>query len=240
MYNSCFATRLGLLLLACGLSIQAGSYMVKPVRIELSTRQLRSTMQIQNLGDEPLTIQAHIVAWNAKGAEEILSDNDDILLNPPIFTVPVGHTQFLRLGLRHPPQDLKEGTYRLILEQVPGPPKPDFMGINTVLKISVPIFVKPRVPAPQLAWTLVRTSEEEMRLAVENRGNAHVQIRKFAVTPGGSNTAGFAEDTATYVLPNARKEWTIHSGTLAAAGKLLLLGQSDVGDLREDLVPSRP
>jgi len=240
MYNSGFATRLGLLLLAGGLSIQAGSYMVKPVRIELSTRQLRSTMQIQNLGDEPLTIQAHIVAWNAKGTEEILSDNDDILLNPPIFTVPVGHTQFLRLGLRHPPQDLKEGTYRLILEQVPRPPKPDFMGINTVLKISVPIFIKPRLPAPQLAWTLVRTSEQEMRLAVENRGNAHVQIRKFAVTPGGSDTAGFTEDTATYVLPNARKEWTIHSGTLTAAGKLLLVGQSDVGDLREDLVPSHP
>jgi fimbrial chaperone protein len=240
MYRSCFATPLGLLLLAGGLSIEAGSYMVKPVRIELSTRQLRSTMQIQNLGDEPLTIQAHIVAWNAKGSEEILSDNDDILLNPPIFTVPAGHTQYLRLGLRHPPQDTTEGTYRLILEQVPGPPKPDFMGINTLLKISVPIFVKPRVPAPQLAWTLQRTSDQEMRLAVENRGNAHVQIRKFAVTLGGSEAASFAQDTATYVLPNARKEWLIHSGILAAAGKLLLLGQTDNGDLHEDLVPSRP
>jgi fimbrial chaperone protein len=240
MYRSCFATRLGLLLLAGGLSIEAGSYMVKPVRIELSARQLRSTMQIQNLGDEPLTIQARIVAWNAKGAEEVLSDNDDILLNPPIFTIPVGHTQYLRLGLRRPPQDTTEGTYRLILEQVPGPPKPDFMGINTLLKISVPIFVKPRVPAPQLAWTLQRTSDQEMRLAVENRGNAHVQIRKFAVTLGGSEAASFAQDTATYVLPNARKEWLIHSGILAAAGKLLLLGQTDIGDLHEDLVPSRP
>ena len=240
MHQSCFATRLGLLLLAGGLSIEAGSYMVKPVRIELSTRQLRSTMQIQNLGDEPLTIQAHIVAWNAQGAEEILSDNDDILLNPPIFTVPVGHTQFLRMGLRHPPQELKEGTYRLILEQVPGPPKPDFMGINTLLKISVPIFVKPRVPAPQLAWTLERTSDQEMRLAVENRGNAHVQIRKFAVTSSGSDAAGFAQNDATYVLPNARKEWTIRNEMLAAAGKLLLLGQTDIGDLREDLVPHRP
>lgn len=220
--------------------MEAGSYMVKPVRIELSTRQLRSTMQIQNLGDEPLTIQAHIVAWSAKGAEEILSDNDDILLNPPIFTVPVGHTQFLRLGLRHTPQSLKEGTYRLILEQVPGPPKQDFMGINTVLKISVPIFVKPRVAAPQLAWTLDRTSDQEMRLAVENHGNAHVQIRKFTIMLNGSEAANFEQRDATYVLPDARKEWTIHNGTLATASKLLLLGQSDIGDLREDLVPRRP
>jgi len=227
-------------LLAGGLSIEAGSYMVKPVRIELSARQLRSTMQIQNLGEEPITIQAHIAAWNAKGVEEILSDNDDILLNPPIFTVPVGHTQYLRLGLRHPPRGTTEATYRLILEQVPGPPKPDFMGINTLLKISVPIFVKPRIPAPQLAWMLERVSDQEMRLAVENRGNAHVQIRKFAVTVSGSDAASFVQDTATYVLPNARKEWLIHNEMLAAAGKLLLLGQTDNGDLREDLVPSRP
>jgi fimbrial chaperone protein len=240
MYRSCFATRLGLLLLAGGLSIEAGSYMVKPVRIELSARQLRSTMQIQNLGEEPITIQAHIAAWNAKGAEEILSDNDDILLNPPIFTVPVGHTQYLRLGLRHPPRGTTEATYRLILEQVPGPPKPDFMGINTLLKISVPIFVKPRIPAPQLAWTLERVSDQEMRLAVENRGNAHVQIRKFTVAVGGSDAPSFVQDTATYVLPNAHKEWLIHNEILAAAGKLLLLGQTDNGDLREDLVPSRP
>ena len=214
--------------------------MVQPVRIELSTRQLRTTMRIQNLGDEPTTIQAHIVAWSAKGVEEILTDNDDILLNPPIFTVAVGHTQFLRLGLRHPQPDTTEGTYRLILEQAPGPPKPGFTGINTLLKISVPIFVTPRVPVPQLTWKLERTSDREMRLSVENRGNAHVQIRKFAVTASGATEPCFATDTATYVLPSARKEWTIHSGPPEGAGKLLLQGQTDRGDLHEDLVPSRP
>lgn len=240
MGRSCLATQIGLLLLAGGFSVKAGSYMVKPVRIELSARQLRSTMQIQNVGDDPITVQAHIVAWHAKGAEEILSDNDDILLNPPIFTVPAGHTQYLRLGLRHSPQGTAEGTYRLILEEVPGPRKADFTGISTLLKISVPIFVKPRIATPQLAWTLERTSDQEIRLVVENRGNAHVQIRKFAVTQSGSDAAGFAQDTATYVLPNARKEWLIQNVTLAAAEKLLLLGKTDSGDLHENLVPRRP
>jgi hypothetical protein len=41
-------------------------------------------------------------------------------------------------------------------------------------------------------------------------------------------------------LQNARKEWVIHNEQLAASGKLLLMGQSDIGDLREDLVPTRP
>jgi fimbrial chaperone protein len=239
MCRSNFATRLGLVLLAGGISIEAGSYTVKPVRIELSARQLRITMQIQNLDVDPTTIQAHIVAWNAKGSEEILSDSDDILLNPPIFTIAVGHTQYLRLGLRHPPPDTKEGTYRLILEEVPPPFKPGFSGLRTVLKMSVPIFIKPRIPAPQLTWTLQRTSDQELRLSVENRGNAHVQIRKFALTADGTDP-GFVEEIASYVLQNAHKDWVIHNGQLAASGKLLLVGQSDIGDLREELVPSRP
>ena len=240
MFCNRSAKQLAVLLLAGGLSMQAGSYTVKPVRIELSARQLRTTMQIQNMADEPTTIQAHIVAWNANGAEEVLTDSDEIILNPPIFTIPVGHAQFVRLGLRHAPPDSREGTYRLILEEVPPPPKPGFNGINTLLKISVPIFVKPRVSAPQLTWALQRTSDREIKLSVQNHGNAHVQIQKLAVTSGESSEPGFTQGTTTYVLQNARKEWVIHNGQLAGAGKLLLRAQTDNGDLREDLVPDRP
>jgi fimbrial chaperone protein len=240
MSRGCLATQLGLLLLAGGPSLQAGSYTVKPVRIELSARQLRTTIQILNLGEEPATIQAHVVAWNANGAEEILSDNDEILLNPPIFNVAAGHPQFLRLGLRHPQPDTREGTYRLILEEVPRAPKLGFNGIITLLKISVPIFVNPRVPLPQLLWMVQRTSDQELLLSVQNRGNAHVQIRKLAVTAREASEPGFVQGTATYVLQNARKEWVIHNGRLAAAGRLLVEAQTDNGEIREDVVPDRP
>jgi fimbrial chaperone protein len=234
------ATQLAVLLLVSGFSMQAGSYSVKPVRIELSARQLRTTVQIQNLGDEPTKVQAHVVAWNANGAEEILSDNDEILLNPPIFTVAAGHPQFLRLGLRHAPPDTREGTYRLILEEIPPPPKSGFNGVSTVLKISVPIFVKPRVPSPQLAWAVQRTSDQEVRLSVQNRGNAHVQIRNLAVTAGEASEPGFEQGTVTYVLQNARKEWVIRNGQLGGAGKILVHAQTDNGEIREELVPDRP
>jgi fimbrial chaperone protein len=240
MSRSGSATQLAVLLLVGGLSMQAGSYSVRPVRIELSSRLLRTTIQIRNLADEPTTVQAHVVAWNGNGSEEVLTDNDEILLNPPIFTIAVGHAQFVRLGLRHAPPGTREGTYRLILEEVPPPPKPGFMGLTTVLKISVPIFVKPRVSAPQLAWTLQRTSDQEMKLTVQNSGNAHVQIRKLALTTGEASEPGFAETKNTYVLQNARKEWVIRNGQLAAAGKLLVQAQTDNGEIHEDLVPSRP
>ena len=234
-------TSCGVLLLTGGHSIlQAGSYTVQPVRVELSARQLRTTIQIQNLGDQPTTIQAHVVAWSANGAEEVLSDNDEILLNPPIFTVAAGRRQYLRLGLRKPRPDAAESTFRLILEEVPPPPKPGFNGITTLLKISIPIFFKPRVPAPQLAWSVQRNSGEEILLSVKNSGNAHVQIRGLSVRTGGAAEAGFAHATVSYVLRNGRKEWVIHNRELAGADRLLLQAQTDNGDVREDLVPQKP
>jgi fimbrial chaperone protein len=161
-------------------------------------------------------------------------------LNPPIFTVAAEHAQFLRLGLRHLPPDTREGTYRLILEEVPPPPKTGFTGLNTVLRISIPIFVKPRIASPQLAWTLQRISDQELRLSVQNLGNAHVQIRTLAVTAGEASEPGFVQSTVTYVLQNARKEWVIRDGQLAGADKFLLQAQTDNGEIREDLVPDRP
>lgn len=234
-------TSFGLLLLTGGHSVlQAGSYTVQPVRIELSARQLRTTIQIQNLADEATTIQAHVVAWNASGTEEVLSDNDEILLNPPIFTVAAGHRQFLRLGLRKPRPDAVESTFRLILEEVPPPPKPGFNGITTLLKISIPIFFKPRISSPQLAWSVRQNSSQELLLSVKNSGNAHVQIRKLSVGMGNAAEAGFAQGTITYVLQNGRKEWIIHNSELAGAGRLLLQAQTDNGEIREDLVPQKP
>ena len=78
-----------------------------------------------------------------------------------------------------------------------------------------------------------------MKLSVQNQGNAHVQIRKLAVTAGEASEPGFVQGTTTYVLQNARKEWVIRNGQLAGADKLLLQAQTDNGEIREDLVPDR-
>jgi len=237
MTRSCFATQIGLLLLMGGVSmLQAGAYTVKPVRIELSARQLRTTVQIENSGDEPITVQAHVAAWNADGVEEVLTANDDVLLNPPIFTVLPGHQQSVRLGLRKPRPDDAESTFRLILEEVPHAPKPGFTGVTTLLRISVPIFFKPRVAAPQLAWSAKRISDQDVLVTARNSGNAHVQIRKLRVTSNEAGDAGFAQGVVSYVLQNGRKEWLIHNDRLAAAGKVIVNAQTDNGDIHEDLV----
>lgn len=146
----------------------------------------------------------------------------------------------MRLGLRKPRPDAVESTFRLILEEVPPPPKPGFFGITTLLKLSVPIFYKPRVASPQLSWKAERKSGGDVLLSVQNSGNAHVQIRRLSLAAADAAEAGFTQGTVTYVLQNGRKEWMIHNSQIADAGKLVLEAQTDNGDIREDLVPQKP
>ena len=70
---------------------------------------------------------------------------DDIILNPPVFTVAPGKTRFMRLGLRTANHGTAELTYRLILQEVPKAEGPsDGAAVRTILRISIPIFAVPK------------------------------------------------------------------------------------------------
>jgi fimbrial chaperone protein len=226
----------GLLLAGGGSSLRAGSYQVQPVRIELSANSPSLTVQVRNLGEEATTIQTQVSSWRADGTEEILSATDELLLNPPIFTLEPGKVQLMRVGLRRPLISPVEGTYRLILEEVPPAPKPGFMGVTTLLKLSVPVFVAPAVPAPQLVWGMRRISDTETQLWVENRGNAHVQIRSLDVSRAGVNELEYRQERMAYVLPQGRKEWVIPGGVFAQAG-MSVLARTDIGEIRVRIPP---
>src|SRR5215475_15998416 len=101
----------------------AGVFAVSPVRIEVSASRPNSVMQVQNLSDEPVTIQVHAVTWDFKGDEDQYEETGAVLLNPPIFSLEPHQKQFLRLGLRSANIAAVERSYRVILEQVPEPPR---------------------------------------------------------------------------------------------------------------------
>ena len=219
--------------------MRAGSFQVQPVRIELSAARPTVTVQVRNLAADPATIQAQAVAWRADGVEEILTENDELLLNPPIFTVGPGQTQLMRVGLRRPISTTVEGAYRLILEEVPPPPKPGFMGVTTLLKLSVPVFLLPTVPAPNLVWGMRPISPTETQLWVQNNGNAHVQIRSLDISRADRGELEFHHERMAYVLPQGRKEWVIPGGAFATFG-LKVRAQTDIGDLSATIAPGSP
>lgn len=218
----------------------AGSIAVNPVRVSLSSTQTTSALVVRNSGAEPSVVQLQIVSWSQQDGKDVHVPTKDVLGTPPIFTVPPGGSQTIRVGLRQRTATPTEGAYRLILQEVPPPPKPEFRGLQVALRLSVPVFVAPAVaPSSSLAWRADLTSQGDLRIVADNTGNTHVQMLRFKLSSGGEELSPATPAEAAYILPGQSREWTLRFTSLPAAGNTMRVeAQTDAGDMQADVVVS--
>ncbi len=228
----------GLISLFGAASLHASSFTVSPTRIPLSEKQRAVTVRLLNTGDDPVTVQAHVVAWTLHENKDTYHDSDDVLLNPPIFNLAPGKPQLMRLGLRHLAAGEMELAYRLIVEEVPPAPRHGEITLRTVLRISVPIFVEPRAGTKkQLDW---RAEEVPggVKVTATNNGNSHVQVKHLDLSPDGSSKPPSIKKVLDYLLPSQTREWTFEDEQFQAGQKLSLAAVTDAGTLSVSLAPT--
>ncbi|MCU0805628.1 MAG: molecular chaperone [Burkholderiales bacterium] len=209
--------RVALLRLVAGLLVVAavpawsGSFSISPVRVELSPQEATAAVTVTNTGDEPASIQLRVFTWRQEGNEDRLDPTRDLIATPPLFTIPPGESQIVRLGLRRPPQSTAEVPFRAIFEEIPGPPRPQSApGLRINLRISVPVFYSPREELKSaLAWRLSRSAPGKMVLTVKNSGDASAQIGELALARAGEAKPFVEQKNFAYVLPGAERSFTL-------------------------------
>ncbi len=218
-----------------GVLASASSFTVSPTRIPLSTKHQAVVVRLLNTGDDPVTVQAHVVAWTLSENKDVYHDSDDVLLNPPIFNLQPDKPQLMRLGLRHPRTETTEIAYRLIVEEVPPPPKHGEITLRTILRISIPIFVEPQGGTrKQVEWKAEITAGG-IKLSATNNGNVHVQVKNLALLPEGSSDPPSTKKMFEYLLPGQTREWIFEEQPLSAAQKLSLTAITDTGNFSASL-----
>lgn len=230
----------GLVIFLCGASVAyAGSFSVSPVRATLSARQSAGSLTVRNDGENPSVIQIEIAGWSQKEGREVFVPTSEVLATPPIFTVPAGGSQVIRVGLRRAPDTNRELTYRLFLQEVPPPPRPGFQGLQVALRISIPVFVLPVAEAkPVLAWSAVPVDQGQFKLRVANTGNAHAQIANFTLSRPGFEQLT-TQQVAAYVLPGESREWAVKSPVQPGA-VLHLTAKTDGDDVQTEVTVAAP
>jgi fimbrial chaperone protein len=227
----------------CSLAIGpavAGSIAVNPVRVTLTATQTTGALVVRNSGAEPSVVQLQVVHWSQQEGKDVYVPTKDLLATPPIFTVPAGGSQTVRIGLRQSPDPRREGSYRLIMQEVPPPPKPEFRGLQVALRLSVPVFVVPPVASPPaLAWRANVTSQGDLQVTAANTGDAHVQVLRFKLSSAGVELSQAAPAAAAYILPEQHHDWSLRLGSVPAVGSTLrVVTQTDAGDMQADVVVS--
>lgn len=209
----------------------SASLNLNPIGFSLSTQRASGVLQITNTGDDPVRVQVSAVDWGHDGHEEVLADTDDLLLNPPIFSLTPGQIQYLRFGLRHSPKTPTEKSYRLIVDEVPANETPA-TGLRMLLRISIPVFITPQEQQEKVTWEL-RQESTGVVLTARNDGNLHIKIHQLKLR-GEDDQQDVLIATPTYILSGQHKEWLLENGKIRA-GKFHLHIQTDKGEIEENL-----
>jgi fimbrial chaperone protein len=228
----------GLISIVGATLLHASSFTISPTRIPLSEKQRAITVRLLNTGDDPVTVQAHVVAWSLSANKDTYQDSDDVLLNPPIFNLTPGKPQLMRLGLRHVSAGESEIAYRLIVEEVPPAPRHGEIILRTVLRISVPIFVEPRGEAKKQVDWKAEAFPGGIKLTATNNGKSHVQVKRLDLLPDGSSKPPSSKKVLDYLLPGQTREWTFEDEQFNAVQKLSLTAVTDAGNLSASLEPT--
>src|SRR5258705_9240239 len=97
MVNAARGIACGVLwLLAIG-PASAGSIAVNPVRVTLSATKSTGALVVRNSGADASVVQLQILSWSQQDGQDIYVPANDVLATPPIFTVPAGGSQTVRI-----------------------------------------------------------------------------------------------------------------------------------------------
>lgn len=213
--NAVFAGLLAFFVTAA--AAQAGQISIRPLGLVLTEKQPIRTFTVNNPGDDPVTVQSETLSWRQDDGDDELTPTRELLITPPIVTIPPGESQLVRVGLRRAPEPSRELSYRVRFSEVPPPPEPGFTGLLVALNISVPVFVEPPAPAAADAhWQARMLENGELALRVSNRGSAHLKLTEVGVLARGTEIG--SGKMLLYVLPGSSGSLNVPVNRVVASG----------------------
>ena len=194
-----------ILTLCLPLAAQASDVTLMPVNVKLDRNNDRATVQVLNNGQEPVLMQAEAIAWTRVDGQDHDAPTSDLIVNPPVFTVQPGQTQVLRLGLRRNQELAQEGTYRIVLREVPMPRTSDLLqvsgSVRVLVTMRVPVYVAPAQVKRSEQWQVRRAPNGDLLAQVTNDGNVHLKIGELRLhDAGGEALAALAQKGSQAVI----------------------------------------
>jgi fimbrial chaperone protein len=213
----------------------AASVMIWPINPVIASDARATALWLENRGAAAVTLQIRVLGWTQHDYGDRFEDApQELVTSPPLATIAPGRRQLVRLMRTRDVPANSEISYRVLIDEVPGPESLDAtrpgdqaaMGVTFRMRYSVPLFVygrgmqPPETAAsrreaasagqPALSWRLIN-DERGRFLQLRNAGSTHARLSNVQlVTPA----TGF--DVATgllgYVLPGADMRWPLPDG----------------------------
>ena len=204
------ALALGLL---CGAGrVRASGLNISPVQVWLSPDTSKSLLTLRNEGPEDARFQVSVVAWDEDANSGMkLAPTDDVIVFPLVLELKVGETRSLRVGAVVPFGPV-EKTYRVFLEELPPPEKPQTRSTVRVLtRVGIPIFLAPVKTLEDRKLSAVSVGAGGASVDVQNTGNVHFRVDSVRLEGFADGGGRLFEKEAQgwYVLAGAHKRYEL-------------------------------
>ena len=173
-----------LVLLAAGLfetPAQAASLSVSPIRLDLVHPGNSTRLTLRNTGKLPLNAQVRVFKWSAQNGRDSFAETRDVVVSPPISTLPPNSEMHIRIVRTSGAQVQGEESYRVVVDEVPSANRVQNVGVTIAIRYALPLFViSPEASKPQVAWS-VRMINGKRMLVATNSGDVHLRIANLSV-----------------------------------------------------------
>lgn len=196
----------------------AGSFKIDPVQINLPANRNAASLRMTNSGAAPVSIRVATYAWTQVDGLDVYTATGNVIVSPPIFTIPAGRTQLVRIGLR---DRSATGAYRVMFEEIP---RDKLVGgrIQIILRLNLPLYVSPKAGGKsELSWKAWREPSGDLIIEGRNRGSVHGQVIALTATQSGKRHV--LSTQMGVVLPGSARRWQTDKGSHLVAGMPLLL-----------------
>ena len=192
---------------------EASSFRVNPVQIVMATDNQSTTLTLTNSDRAPVSLRVLAYVWSQERGEDVYTPTSGLIASPPIFTVPAGKTQLVRIGFKSKPTG---GAYRIIFEEITLE-KPADGRVQVSLRLNLPLYVVPKVNGKaQVNWSAWRDSAGDVVVQGRNAGTRHSQI--LQLESGTGNTRQTLSKQMGVVLPGSARHWKAGKRPELAAG----------------------
>jgi fimbrial chaperone protein len=212
---------------------QAASLQIAPVTVDVAAPGATATLNLRNPGDKPLDGQVRVFKWTQVDGEDKLVPTEDVVASPPMVTLRPNTNYVVRVVRTTKEPVAGEETYRLLIDELPGPAAERRTAVNIVLRYSIPVFfTAPGAVAGKLKWALQHRNNK-LFLSATNDGDRRVRIAKLKITDTKGATASFGEGLAGYVLGHSTKIWPVSAKAkgFGSGGLASISAESDLGPI---------
>lgn len=190
----------------------AASLQMYPVTLNFCNGASVAAVYVKNTGKENIGAQMRVYRWQQQGNKDLMTPTSELVVSPPITSIPAGKEQLVRVILPAPTASAgPEKSYRLLLDELPqNSGMHSSEQVHFLLRYSVPVFLgcSERKPDLSAIHASLASAGNRRRLVIRNGSTTHLKLSRVSIESGGKSYL-ISKGLFGYVLPGSEMTWDL-------------------------------